>query len=98
MYINSGVSYLKKKHVPNSRAGGRVGETANAKFRTVRKGSGFHGCIFLKFYFIYLFTFGCVGSSLLRAAFSSCGERGLLFVVVRGLPIAVASLVAELGL
>ena len=29
---------------------------------------------------------------------SSCGERGLLFVAVRGLLIAVASLVAELGL
>ena len=28
-------------------------------------------------------------------AFSSCGERGLLFIVVRGLLIAVASLVAE---
>ena len=28
-------------------------------------------------------------------AFSSCGERGLLFVVVHGLLIAVASLVAE---
>ena len=28
-------------------------------------------------------------------AFSSCGERGLLFVAVRGLLIVVASLVAE---
>ena len=28
-------------------------------------------------------------------AFSSCGEQGLLFVVVRGLLIMVASLVAE---
>ena len=31
-------------------------------------------------------------------AFSSCGEQGLLFVAVRGLLIAVASLVAEHGL
>ena len=31
-------------------------------------------------------------------AFSSCGERGLLFVAVRGLLIVVASLVAEHGL
>ena len=31
-------------------------------------------------------------------AFSSCGERGLLFVAVRGLLIALASLVAEHGL
>ena len=30
-------------------------------------------------------------------AFSSHGERGLLFVAVRGLLIAVASLVAEHG-
>ena len=30
-------------------------------------------------------------------AFSSCGERGLLFVVVCGLLVAVASLVAEHG-
>ena len=45
------------------------------------------------------FIFGCVGSSLLRAGFfSSCSERGLLFVAVPELLIAVASLVAEHGL
>ena len=48
--------------------------------------------------FIYLFI-GCVGSLLLCAGFlSSCGEQGLLFIVVHGLLIAVASLVAEHGL
>ena len=31
-------------------------------------------------------------------AFSSCGEWGLLFAAVRGLLIAMASLVAEHGL
>ena len=31
-------------------------------------------------------------------AFSSCGERGLLFLAVRGLLIEVASLVVEHGL
>ena len=41
---------------------------------------------------------GCVGSSLLRVDFSSCGERGLLFVVVRRLLIAAASFVAAHGL
>ena len=42
---------------------------------------------------------GCMGSLLLRTGFlSSCGKRGLLFVAVRGLLIAVASLVAEHGL
>ena len=46
-----------------------------------------------------LFIFGCIGSLLLRAqAFSSCSERGLLFVEVHGLLIAVASLVVEHGL
>ena len=45
---------------------------------------------FLKF--IYLFIYGCA------QAFSSFGERGLLFVAVRRLLIAVASLVVEHGL
>ena len=42
-----------------------------------------------------LFIFGCAGSSLLGAAFSSCSEWGLFFVEVRGLLIVVVSLVAE---
>ena len=54
--------------------------------------------IFLKFiYLIYLF----LAALCLRCcawAFSSCLERGLLFVAVHGLLIAVASLVAEHGL
>ena len=44
---------------------------------------------------IYLFNFGCVGTLLRTRAFSSCGDRGLLFIAVHGLLIAVASLVAE---
>ena len=54
---------------------------------------------FILFYlFVYLFI-GCVGCSLLHTGFlSSCGERGLLFVAVWGLLIAVASLVAEHGI
>ena len=39
-----------------------------------------------------------VGFHCCAQAFSSCGEQGLLFVVVCGLLIAVASLVAEHGL
>ena len=46
----------------------------------------------------YLSIYGCVVSSLLRAAFSSCGERGLLFVAVCRLLVVVASLVVEHGL
>ena len=53
---------------------------------------------FLKFiYFTYLFL-AALGLRCCTRAFSSCGEWGLLFVVVRGLLIAVASLVAEHGL
>ena len=48
--------------------------------------------------FVYLFIFGCIGSSLLHAAFFSYVEQGLLFLAVPGLLIAVASLVAEHGL
>ena len=50
---------------------------------------------FLKLINLFLAALGlrcCMG------AFSSCGKRGLLCVAVRGLLIAVASLVAEHGL
>ena len=53
--------------------------------------------LFLKNKFIYLFM-AVLGLRCCVRAFSSCGERGLLFVAVRGLLIAVASLVAEHGL
>ena len=58
-----------------------------------------HNHLFFFYKFIYLFIFGCIGSLLLRGGFLfSCGERGLLFVAVRRLLIAVASLVVEHGL
>ena len=47
--------------------------------------------------FIYLFL-AALGLRCCTQAFSSCGERGLLFVVVCGLLIAVASLIVEHGL
>ena len=46
-------------------------------------------------YSFYFFTFGHVGLRCCVRPFSSCGQRGLLFVAVLGLLIAVASLVAE---
>ena len=47
----------------------------------------------------YLFIFGCIGSFLLHAGFlfSSCGERGPPFSVVRRPLTAVASLVVDHG-
>ena len=53
---------------------------------------------FFKEAYICLFIFGCTGSSLLCEDLSSCGERGLLFVVVSGLPITVAFLLVVHGL
>ena len=50
---------------------------------------------FIFFKFIYLFIFGCVGSSSLRRALSSCGKLGPLFIAVRGPLTIAASLVAE---
>ena len=47
--------------------------------------------------FIYLFL-AALGLRCCTQAFSSCGEWGLVFLVVRGLLIAVASLVVEHGL
>ena len=43
-------------------------------------------------FFIFL---AVLGLCCCTRAFSSCGERGLLFVAVRGLLIVAASLVAE---
>ena len=46
------------------------------------------------FFSIYLFL-AALGLRCCTQAFSSCGERGLLFVAVCGLLITVASLVVE---
>ena len=52
---------------------------------------------YLFIYLIYLFL-AALGLRCCTWTFSSCGERGLLFVAARGLLIVVASLVAEHGL
>ena len=56
---------------------------------------------FLKLIYFILFIFYFWlhwGSIAVRGLSSGCGERGLLFVAVRGLLTEVASLVAENGL
>ena len=50
------------------------------------------------FFFFFNLFLAVLGLRCCARAFSSCGEQGLLFVAVRGLLIAVASLVAEHGL
>ena len=48
-----------------------------------------------KIIYLFILLLALLGLLCCAQAFSSCGERGLLFVAVRGLLIAVASLVAE---
>ena len=55
----------------------------------------FYNIIFLNF--IFNLFLAALGLRCCVRAFSSCGERGLLFIVVHRLLIAVASLVAEHG-
>ena len=54
--------------------------------------------IFKNIYLFYLFILSVLGLRCFAQAFSSCGEQGLLFVVVHGLLIVVSSLAAELRL
>ena len=68
------------------------------------------GYILSFFFFVFVFFFlinlfilfylflAALGLHCCTRVFSSCGERGLLFVAVRGFLVAVASLVAEQGL
>ena len=55
--------------------------------------------VFLKIdlFILFILFLAALGLHCCARAFSSCGERGLLFVVVRRLLIAVASLVVEHG-
>ena len=48
--------------------------------------------------FQFYLSLAVLGLRCCAWAFSSCGERGLHFLAVRGLLIAVASLVVEHGL
>ena len=53
---------------------------------------------FISIFIIIIVFLAALGLCCCARAFSSCGERGLLFVAVHGLLIAVASLAAEHGL
>ena len=97
-----------KKEVLSKMAGYMVNiqmgyEKLNNRLQEERWGTGrsmgfSHMCnVYIYIYLINLFL-AALGLHCCAWAFSSCGEQGLLFVVVRGLLIAVASLVAEHGL
>ena len=66
-------------------------------YLTSKRNFFFVFCFFKINKFIYLFM-AVLGLRCRAWAFSSCGEKGLLFVAVHGLLIAVASLVVEHGL
>ena len=54
---------------------------------------------FFKFFYLFLYLFlDALGLHCYAWAFFSCGKRGLLFIAVRVLLIAAASLIAEQGL
>ena len=72
---------------------------AGSHLCTCRKSSVHMQEVIFFFKLIYLFLFLAVlGLRCCAQAFSSCSERGLLFIVVCGLLIFVASLVGEHGL
>ena len=53
-------------------------------------------CLFFKFIYLFIYLFLAVlGLRFCARAFSSCGERGPLFIAVRGPLTVAASLVAE---
>ena len=58
-----------------------------------------HFSFFNLFYlFLFILLLAALGLHCCAQAFSSCGKRGLLFVVVCGLLTEVASLAVEHGL
>ena len=54
--------------------------------------------VFINLFILFMFFLAALGLCCCVQAFSSFGKQGLLFIAVRGLLIAVASLVAEPGL
>ena len=88
-----------REDIPIKIPAGFLIETHKLILKSVRKHkrSKIARMIFKFILFIYL-CLAVLGLRCCARAFSSCGERGLLFVAVRGLLIAVASLILEHGL
>ena len=86
---------LYQDHIQNENKTEKRNKNREKNYNCKGVGSEMLFVFLKKFLFIYLAALGlccCV------RAFSSCGEQGLLFIAVRGLLTAVASLVAEHGL
>ena len=85
----------ESEHLREARARGpwvdwRGGQTAGF-------GEAFSFFLFYKFIYLFVLFLAVLGLRCCARAFSSCSERRLLFVVVRRLLIAVASLVGSTG-
>ena len=100
------MSRIQHKIIQHTEPGNEVNsqrkrQFTDANLKTVQmlgisdKGFFFHKFIYLLF--IYLFL-AVLGLHCCAWVFPSCGESGLLFVVVRRLLIAMVSLVVEHGL
>ena len=66
-----------------------------SKFLEDGETSEFDFLWFFFFFLIYLFIFAVLGLCFCARAFSSCGERGPLFITVCGPLTITASLIAE---
>ena len=64
----------------------------------IRRGKPFLSFFLILFFIFYFLFLAVLGLHCCMRVFSSCGERGLLFIAVHGLVIVVASLVVERGL
>ena len=58
----------------------------------------FHSCISLKYLVLFIYLFGCAGSSLRHGPFSSFGEQGYSLVAMLGRLAEAASPATEHGL
>ena len=80
-------------------AGGRCAVCQAGEGRGGRKWLPLDVCSFYLCMYVCMYVcLAALGLHCCARAFSSCSERGLLFVAVRGLLIVVASLVADHGL
>ena len=74
-------------------------KSLKARWQKTMSATGKNGRQFISSFLFLMYLFlATLGLCCCAWAFSSCGEWGLLFVVVRGLLIAVACLVAQHGL
>ena len=67
-------------------------------YRSLRKGTNKCFSFFFNKFYLFIYLLAALGLCCCMQAFSSCGERELLFVAVCRLLIAVTSLVVEHGL